>query len=51
MAHDIFRDVEQTLRDDKLKAFWQKYRYVIIGFAVSIVVFVGVRGYYFGCGS
>ena len=46
MAHDIFRDVEQTLRDDKLKAFWQKYRYVIIGFAVSIVIFVGVRGYY-----
>ena len=46
MAHDIFRDVEETLRDDKLKAFWQKYRYVIIGFAVLIVVFVGARGYY-----
>ncbi len=46
MADDIFRDVEEALRDDKVKAFWRRWRFVIIGVLISIVVGVTVREFY-----
>lgn len=34
----FIREVNEELRSDAAKAFWQRYRFVIIGLAVAIVV-------------
>ena len=34
----LFREIDEELRNDKLKAFWKKYRFFIIGLCVAIVV-------------
>ncbi|MEM7290668.1 MAG: tetratricopeptide repeat protein [Pseudomonadota bacterium] len=39
MSDDSFiREVEEELRSDQLKSFWDSYKYLIIGGAVAIVV-------------
>ena len=43
---DIFREVDEELRQDKLRALWKKHGLSIIIFAAAIVVGVaGMRGY------
>jgi Uncharacterized protein conserved in bacteria len=42
----FIREVNEELRSDALKAFWRKYRFVIIGIAVAIVIGTAVfRGW------
>lgn len=36
--HSFIREVNEELRSDAAKAFWQRYRFLIIGLAVAIVV-------------
>ncbi len=48
MSQDIFREVEEALREDKLKIIWQKWRYFIIFGAIAIVISVGVVDFYKG---
>lgn len=46
MSDDSFiREVEEELRSDQLKGFWERFKYVIIGGAVLIVV--STAGYRF----
>jgi hypothetical protein len=46
---DIFREVDEALREDRVKAIWNRYGTLIIAGAVAIVVataaFVGWRSY------
>ena len=39
---DIFEEVEEKLREDKLQVWWSKYGMVAIGAAVGLVLFVGL---------
>ncbi len=39
---DIFEEVEERLREDKLQVWWRKYGMYAIGAAVGLVVFVGL---------
>ena len=39
---DIFEEVEEKLREDKLQVWWNKYGMVAIGAAVGVVLFVGL---------
>ena len=41
---DIFEEVEEKLREDKLQVWWDKYGMVAIGAAVGLVLFVGAYG-------
>ena len=41
---DIFEEVEEKLREDKLQIWWSKYGMVAIGAAVGLVLFVGAYG-------
>lgn len=43
---DIFEEVEEKLREDKLQVWWNKYGMVAIGAAVGLVLFVGAYGAY-----
>jgi len=46
MSDDSFmREVEDELRSDKVSDFWNKYKYLVIGGAVAIVI--GTAGYRF----
>lgn len=46
MSDDSFmREVEDELRSDKVSDFWKKYKYLVIGGAIAIVV--GTAGYRF----
>jgi len=46
MSDDSFmREVEQELRSDKISEFWKKYKFLVIGSAVAIVL--GTAGYRF----
>ena len=47
MSDDSFiREVEEELRSDQLKKFWEKFKWLIIGGAVAIVALTaGYRGY------
>ncbi len=46
MSDDSFmREVEDELRSDKVSSFWSKYKYLVIGGAIAIVV--GTAGYRF----
>ena len=38
---DIFNEVDEELRRERLKAFWQRYGGVVIGLALLIVIAVG----------
>ena len=46
MVDEMFRDVEQAMRDDKLKSFWQKWRFAIIGLVLAVVLAVVGNEYY-----
>ncbi len=48
MVDEMFRDVEEAMREDKLKNFWRKWRFLIIGSLVAIVVFVVGNEFYKG---
>ncbi|MCH9852207.1 MAG: tetratricopeptide repeat protein [Alphaproteobacteria bacterium] len=48
MVDEMFRDVEEAMREDKLKSFWRKWRFVIIGSLLAIVVFVIGNEFYKG---
>ncbi len=39
---DIFEEVEEKLREDKLQVWWDKYGMIAIGAAVGLVLFVGL---------
>ena len=43
---DIFEEVEEKLREDKLQVWWSKYGNVAIGAAVGLVLFVGAYSAY-----
>jgi len=43
---DIFEEVEEKLREDKLQVWWNKYGMVAIGAAVGLVLFVGLYSVY-----
>lgn len=47
MSDDSFmREVEDELRSDKVSNFWQKYKYLVIGGAIAIVVGTAGSGLY-----
>ena len=35
---DIFREVDEDIRSDKLTEFWSKYSIAVLGLAVAIVI-------------
>ena len=44
----FFREVDEELRSDRMRDFWQRYGKIVIGVAVAIVVLTaGYRGYKF----
>ena len=44
MSDESFiREVEEELRSDRLKTFWERFKYLIIGGAIAIVI--GTAGY------
>ena len=48
MVDEMFRDVEEAMREDRLKNFWRKWRFLIIGSLLAIVVFVIGNEFYKG---
>ncbi|MGB1911528.1 MAG: tetratricopeptide repeat protein, partial [Candidatus Puniceispirillaceae bacterium] len=43
---DIFDEIEEELKQDRLNSLWAKYGKYLIGFAVAIVALVaGFQGY------
>ena len=38
---DIFEEVEEKLREDKLQVWWNRYGMIAVGAAVGVVLFVG----------
>ena len=46
MVDEMFRDVEQAMRDDKLKAVWKRWRFAIIGLVLALVLGVVGNEYY-----
>ncbi len=43
---DIFREVDDEVRQQKLEAFWKKYGNLLIAFAVLLVIGVGAWRFY-----
>ena len=42
---DIFREVDEDVRSDKLAEFWSKYSIVVLGLAVAIVIATAIFTY------
>lgn len=45
---DFFREVDEELRNDRMKAIWRNYGKYIIGFVVLVIVGTGAYRFYVG---